>query len=213
MKLLMSRLRLFFAWSPGSSRWPAEQAARIQQKALKVSLKMRPPATPDDIEAFERSAGVALPSDYRAFLLTVGNGGMEPCRLCPLEDWAVSYYADIAENPKWMSEPCLVTPDSQAHGELWLEKMDVLDGEDDEWNPLFGSMAIGEIGCGLFFSLVLTGPFRGRVFSWGDHPLDPPRFCPEPDFGSWMESYLDDMLRGRPVHFLDGRINSPSFCA
>lgn len=69
-----------------------------------------------------------------------------------------------------------------------------------------GTTAIAEIGCGLYYSMVLTGTLRGRIFSWGDHALNPPYFYPEPDFGAWITSHIDRLLNGQPVHFLDGRL-------
>ena len=71
---------------------------------------------------------------------------------------------------------------------------------------MFGTIAIAEIGCGLFFSMVMNGPFRGRIFSWGDHALIPPYFYPYVSFGDWFESCIDAILSGKPVDFLDGRI-------
>ncbi len=109
-----------------------------------------------------------------------------------------------------VSEPCLVTPDAQDHGEQWLEKMNVDNWErrwdDNEWSPMFGTVAVAEIGCGLFFSIIMNGQHRGRIFSWGDHALVPPHFYEERNFGEWIETHLESMLAGRPVHFLDGRI-------
>jgi hypothetical protein len=104
----------------------------------------------------------------------------------------------------------MVTPQAEEQGQHWLDRLGVLDWEarwdKNEWCPMFGTIAIAEIGCGLFFSLVINGPFRGRVFSWGDYARIPPHFYPYESFAEWFESCLDRILSGQPVHFLDGRI-------
>jgi hypothetical protein len=103
----------------------------------------------------------------------------------------------------------LITPQTTAQGNQWLNALGIEDWkrkwDADEWEPLYGTIAIAVIGCGLHFFLVVNGEHAGRVFSWGDHALSPPVFAPETTFADWMEGHLDAMLAGRPVHFLDGR--------
>ena len=105
--------------------------------------------------------------------------------------------------------PCVVTPSAREQGERWLDHAGpagwstLVDG--NRWDPMFGTIAIAEIGCGLFYSLIVTGEFRGRVFSWGDHMLNPPVFCDERSFGCWIEGRLDRLRAGDPVHILDDR--------
>jgi hypothetical protein len=67
-------------------------------------------------------------------------------------------------------------------------------------------MAIAEIGCGLFFHMIVNGPHFGRVFVWGDRAAAPPVFQPQETFARWIGYHLDAKIAGRPVHFLDGRI-------
>ena len=161
------------------------------------------------MKQFEAEAGIGIPSDYREFLLTVGNGGMGLCRLLRLSEWSCSYWIDDPK-PAMVSLPCGVTPEAWEKGDSWLEKTNVLDWgkkwNDNEWSLMFGTIAIAEIGCGLFYSMVMTGHLRGRVFSWGDHALNSPCFNPEVTFGEWLDSLLNTMLDGHPVYFLDGRI-------
>jgi cell wall assembly regulator SMI1 len=42
---------------------------------LFTEFNLNPPADPDGLEAAEEALGVTLPPDYRAFLLTSGDGG------------------------------------------------------------------------------------------------------------------------------------------
>lgn len=184
-------------------------ADRLATKTRRAQLRVKQPITESDVARFESESGVAIPADYRRFLTNVANGGTEPCRLVPLAGWCWSYWID---DPKlnMVSEPCVITPDAYEHGQQWLEKSGVPEWEarwnSNVWDPMFGTIAIAEIGCGLFFSMIMTGPFRGRIFSWGDHALNPPYLYPHTSFGDWFEDCLDATIAGKPVHFLDGRL-------
>jgi hypothetical protein len=93
---------------------------------------------------------------------------------------------------------------------MWLDALGVEDAgkkwDRDEWDPLRGSMAVAEIGCGLFYHMIVNGPHSGRIFVWGDRASAPPVFQPHRTFADWIGHYLDSKIAGRPVHFLDGRI-------
>jgi hypothetical protein len=181
----------------------------ISAKVHRAGLSLRPPISQSTVEDFETAVGVQIPQDYRDFLLRVADGGLAPCRLLPLSQWSNSYWI-VDPKPSMAAELPVVTPEAYEQGVHWLDKTNVIDWEGrwdrNEWDPMFGTIAVAEIGCGLYFSMVMTGPLRGRIFSWGDAALNPPYFCPETSFSLWFESCLDMILAGRPVHFLDGRI-------
>lgn len=183
---------------------PVEQ---LGAKVREAGLRVLAPLPRADLERLESAAGLRLPEDYREFLLRVADGGTEPCRLVPLERWGDSYWLDDPK-PGMLSAPCLLTPELTAHGKDWLDALGVPDWQnrwnDGHWSPMQGTLAVAEIGCGIFFSLISTGPHRGRVFSWGDVAATPPDFCAESCFGDWLEGCLDLILTGQSVHFLDG---------
>jgi hypothetical protein len=61
------------------------------------------------------------------------------------------------------------------------------EGEPDEVNH--GSICVGEVGCGEFWHLIVTGPERGIMWSFsgvGALPSDPKQ-----DFLDWYQSWLD----------------------
>ncbi len=182
---------------------------RLIAKVPHAKLSLNSAIELSELEQFENEAGVRIPDDYREFLLRIANGGHSHCRLVSLSDWCASYWGDDAK-PSFVAEPCIVTPDVHEYGKEWLDRSGVVDWnarwDRNEWNPMFGTIAVAEIGCGLFFSMVMNGPFRGRIFSWGDHALNPPYMYPHNNFGEWFESWIDMILEGQPVHFLDGRI-------
>ena len=178
-------------------------------KIQRARLRVKPPIAETEVTKFEVEAGVLIPQDYRSFLINVANGGIEPCRLVSLSDWCASYWID-GPKPQMVAEPCIITPDAYDQGEHWLDAANVPNWrtrwDSNEWDPMFGTIAIAEIGCGLYFSMIMTGAFRGRIFSWGDHALNPPFVYPEQSFAEWFGKCLDATLVGEPVLFLNGRI-------
>lgn len=174
-----------------------------------AGIRLRQPISRARVAAFESQAGITLPEDYVAFITEAGNGGLGPCRLMPLDEWDAAYWID-SPRPQMLAAPCIITPDALGHEDAWLDRSGVQDWETrfnaGEWDPMTGTLAVAEIGCGLFYSLVVNGPHRGRVFTWGDFLRSPPMFVPEPSFGGWIAARIQASARGEPVHFLDGRL-------
>ena len=186
-----------------------EAYVQLREKAATAQIALRPPTSLDTVQAYENGAGVRLPDDYVFFVTMVGNGGADPCRLVRLEDWDAGYWSQAVLRRDLIA-PCLITPELEALGATWLEALGVEDAgkkwDRNEWDPLRGSMAIAEIGCGLYYHMIVNGPHSGRVFVWGDRASAPPVFQPQKNFAEWIGHYLDAKIAGRPVHFLDGRI-------
>lgn len=191
-----------------------DSSFRIKEKAERARLELLPPASEEEVRAFEATAGVELPADFRAFVAQVANGGTSSCRLLPLERWDASYWIDNANLATDLRRACLITPECGDQGSNWLETLGVTDGErkldDGLWSPMFGTIAVAEIGCGLYFSMIVNGPYRGRVFTWGDAQFVPPEFVPFQNFGDWIEHWLDQVLAGKAVHFLNPKSALPA---
>jgi hypothetical protein len=130
---------------------------RLATKVRRAKLSLRPPVSRALLEQFEAEAAVRIPEDYRNFLLEIANGGTAPCRLVPLSWWDASYWLDDTK-PIMAELPCVVTPYASEHGADWLNRTNVPGWEQrwdrGEWSPMFGTIAIAEIGCGLFFSMI-----------------------------------------------------------
>jgi hypothetical protein len=182
---------------------------RLVKKVALAHLRVKQPITEAELASFELAVGATMPNDYREFLLHVANGGNDPCRLLSLAGWHRCYWIDNPQ-PTMVAAPCLITPAASEEGANWLDSIGVTDWQaswdNGKWDPMFGTIAIAEIGCGLFYSMIITGPHRGRIFSWGDHALNPPYIYPEASFGEWFEKSLDATIAGESVHFLTGRL-------
>jgi hypothetical protein len=160
---------------------------------------LNPPLTPAVVRKFETRHGIALPADYRRFLIEVGNGGAGPV----YGVFKLGEMDDGFEHKRWKAEGgfvgCLSHPfphtepwndltgdpeESEEYEENEEEEEDE-DEEDDEeyakqaeefaeryWNPanVNGAIPICHLGCAYRQWLVVTGPEAGHV--WCDERAD-----------------------------------------
>ena len=141
--------------------------------------RLEPPLDEAEVAAFERTHGVSLPEDYRAFLTTLGNGGAGPFYgLAPLSAEAPRFAATFDDAPP----PSLARPFALA--EAWRQ------GEDapkppiaDEANLYDGLVQLSDHGCGYFDVLIVAGPQRGQVWADFTQALG--------GLERWYDSFLD----------------------
>jgi hypothetical protein len=101
------------------------------------------------VEAFESSHGIVLPTPYRRFLTELGNGGAGPYYgILPLE-------LNLPElhQPFPFKEPYLVEEEDDEDS-----NMEVWEGE------IPGSITIAEYGCGTYFLLIVQGELAGEIW-------------------------------------------------
>lgn len=135
------------------------------------------PASEGDLSAFEVAHGVRLPTEYRDFLLRVGNGGQWPC----IHQEA---FGGIGPVPwgAWDFRPGVISePFPHTHG--WNDPSgepvyrDKLDGDpeferrDLEWKRRYfskalvsGAIPLHDSGCGRCVWLVVNGSQSGTVW-------------------------------------------------
>lgn len=174
------------------------QLNQIKQKIKKSEIELQSVCTQNEIDDFEKQAGVTLPEEYKSFLLEVGNGGKENCNLLSLDEWNYSLWKNNADLTTDLKNDCLLTPELEKLGDGWLDSLGVSDWEvkwdNDRWSPMYGSMSIATIGCGLYFSQIVNGKYKGRIFVWGDAAYVPPCFQPQNSYLGFIEYYIDRLL-------------------
>jgi hypothetical protein len=173
------------------------------------------------LDEFERRYAIRLPHKYRAFLHEIGNGGPGPFYgLLSLE--AALPDSALERDPMLLAKPFpLVSAldfvevfkhstglDPFDDHEEYVRRLDederFRQQHDQLWQqfeePAYsqGALAICDYGCGLYFSLIVSGPERGKV--WFDRradeaglfPLRHPHHRQEHlDFLTWYERWLD----------------------
>jgi HEAT repeat protein len=155
----------------------------------KHHFQLNPPIDEAEIEAFEARHCVELPEDYSAFLRLAGNGGAGPYYgIYPLQNWD-DFSGGVAEGADvdFLLRPCPLTR-NLVREEGWEKQF-------GESSPYCGTISIGTQGCSYIMQLIVTGPCRGAVV-YGDMDGGPPKVMREPDFLSWYERWLDELLAG-----------------
>ncbi|MET9496968.1 SMI1/KNR4 family protein [Streptomyces sp. NPDC006552] len=134
------------------------------------------------IRSFEHLQGVTLPASYRDFLSTVAGGGAGP-------DYGLLGLAEEGDDEEalhdlraeclrvgFLATPFPCTTDWPGPGR----------GGDNGYS-VEGTLVLGEIGCGTFSRLVITGTNAGQVWlddqTWGG-------LTAGPDFHDWYTAWL-----------------------
>ena len=110
------------------------------------------PASQEQISGFEDRHGISLPTDFRAFLSDVANGGAGP-------DYGVYSLHEIAKELfTGLREDELPDPGRAFDAPRSLQR-----ARDMEY-PANGILPISDIGCGMMSLLVVTGPEAGNMW-------------------------------------------------
>jgi hypothetical protein len=134
----------------------------------------KPVATPDEIERFEQAHHIRLPHDYRAFLMTVGNGAIGPF-------YGIHPLGQTTDGP-WKPHVIGTLASTFPHTAPWNlpeDRLEELQNDEDDdalveeyWRPVGGAIPIADEGCNLRDLLVVTGPEAGHVWHEGVADFD-----------------------------------------
>jgi hypothetical protein len=146
------------------------------------------PMTDEEVLAFEKQHAIALPLEYRTFLLTMERGGAGPYYgLFPpigYRDELENVRSDFLSRPFPHQEPWELAEDSMDQS--------VLDEEHKYFGNYWvqGSMRLCHFGCGAYCLLVVTGSARGQI--WIDYRSSDNGIFPlTNDFLTWYEEWLE----------------------
>ena len=181
---------------------------------------LNPPVSEAEVLAFEKKYGVSLPEDYRAFVQTIGDAKAQK-----LDTMAGPYYGLYAFGTQvddllykgseiYLKAPCALSPDmiqeewEALSSPLLMDEEEDEDFEDEEeveteeeytrqCGKVFGGLLpLGSQGCAYYHTLVLTGPYVGRIVNVNWDLLQP-TFAFETNFLDWYERYLDEVISGQ----------------
>jgi hypothetical protein len=155
----------------------------------------------DEINIFELQNHITLPTDFIAFITTLGNGGAGPY----YGMYKLGEFGYMIANKSTTAFSCIVN--SSLTEDRWNELTDFdrkTNSHDIEYyqkyDALFGGMLpIGTQGCSFQTMLILNGDFQGRVVSI-DQDLQMPQVASEGNFLDWYEKWLDDILSSNKGH-------------
>jgi len=139
------------------------------------------------IKEFEEEHKISLPSDYKEFLMEVGNGGDGPPEYGLLKlgeikkhnipDYLLEGYKERLKKPFPLTEHWIWEgmEDEPGFGEKLRETEN-------------GSLALGHDGCGMFWLLIVTGQEKGKIWQTTDVGICP--CSPSLTFTLWYEKWL-----------------------
>ena len=139
------------------------------------------------IATLERAKGIALPDEYREFLLRIGNGGNGPpyyglARVGEVADDMTNAEQEIFSSLSRVARPFPFT-------QTWCWEEDEICREGTSEQVYDGSIYLGNDGCGQYWLLIVTGAERGKVWMICGEGICPT--SPKRDFLTWMEDWLD----------------------
>jgi SMI1 / KNR4 family (SUKH-1) len=165
----------------------AERIARVDAKVRSRAMRVGECISSADLIEFEKRYEISLPDGYREFVLRIGNGAPGPPAYGLIE----------------LAEPPIGRADYRAHTRQTLASMKKLfpftkpwvweggdlsdEGTDDQVGN--GQLYLGTDGCGMDWSLIVTGPERGNIWWVCGEGLQPT--SPKRDFLRWFEDWLD----------------------
>jgi hypothetical protein len=162
----------------------------------------------DTLQAFEADHHIALPSDYRQFLLHMGNGGAGPHYGIAMLQQAVilsasdflmqpfpyTHFWNGMDPPDWFARD--LSPDEIEQVGWTLDETAYFADYHRH-----GTLQLVHEGCGYYSLLVISGPERGHM--WHDARASDGGIQPLPDYKSdkritfwqWYEYWLDVSLQ------------------
>jgi len=145
---------------------------RIEAIATRLAAlgPRRAPRSEEALASFEARHRVALPAEYRAFLLAFGDVTL-------VTEQGIAPLARAA-SPERLSRDF-------PFRETWLYSPDAPEPED----PLLGCLELADEGCGIRSLLVVSGPEHGHV--WIDSRADDYGIYPLPGPSGGRASFLD----------------------
>ncbi|MEH2389652.1 MAG: SMI1/KNR4 family protein [Nostoc sp.] len=185
--------------------------------------QFKPCLSNKDIQVFESRHNITLPSEYRDFILEIGNGGTGPgyglSGLLGIEYENVIPEKLYQENYEILSKPFPLT---EAWNDLDLivkNNTDFVTNNDAYFDDKFiqGTLTITNYGCGIYAMLVITGQQSGKIwiddrtndngiypttlsFCHAFHDINPDDFHQDSDeeqplsFYDWYEDWLNRSL-------------------
>lgn len=166
-----------------------------------------PVLSKQELGEIEAIAGFQLPSAFRAYLLLIGNGGIGKYGGAG-PAYGVSTISKTSLSSQSLKNKCKITP-AMTDTE-WKE---LTKGWDIDDLSLAEETAIDEViyggvlhlsatGCGGWDGLVVNGPHKGRIITFGDMTAG---YTQHASFLEWYENWLDESIEIQRKRFRNKR--------
>lgn len=166
--------------------------------------KFNPSLTLESVKIFEDTFLISLPTDYKEFLIEIGDGGSGPAYgLFPLAGWNAGL--EINENnflstPFPHSDKWDIDPEINSEIENYSEEYKKWEDEYCSNKYITGSLRICHHGCGTVSLIVVTGTSAGQI--WIDDRANDNGIFPDiskstgerHSFVTWYNEWLSESL-------------------
>jgi hypothetical protein len=175
--------------------------------ATSHKYKFNPCLSENEIKRFEQKHIVDLPTDYRNFLLEIGNGGSGPAYgLLKITEWNIEL--DITKetflstpfphSTRWNMERHFDMDDDNVY-----ESQEFQDWEEEYYSNkhVTGSIRICHYGCAIYYLLVVNGTEKGNIWvddranDEGIYPALSKKTGKQLSFIEWYNEWLDESLQ------------------
>ncbi|MCC5607233.1 SMI1/KNR4 family protein [Nostoc sp. CHAB 5834] len=132
--------------------------------------QFKPCLSDKDIQVFESRYNITLPSEYRNFLLEIGNGGAGPgyglSGLSGIESEDVIPEKLYSKNYKILSKPFTLTKAWNDLDLITKNNSDFVTNNNNYFDNKFiqGTLNITNYGCGIYAMLIVTGEQSGKIW-------------------------------------------------
>lgn len=164
-----------------------DRVERLKRRVKSQNIRLGLCASQGEVDSFERVRGIELPSEFRAFLLEVGNGGDGPPEHGLVGLGVAPADMNAEERVFWRTLPQIAEPFPFTRAWVWEAGNESEEGGRSDVEH--GSLCLGTEGCGMYWHLIVTGPDRGRVWLLSGEGIQPT--TPKRDFMRWYEDWLD----------------------
>jgi len=168
----------------------------FKNRLSQTNLQFNAIASVEAIAKFEKDNQVVLPADYKFFIQHIGNGGDGPPEygIMPLgtnESW----WFEIQRNA-WLNFQSIRQP--FPFSEQWIWEGDELENVELQNKIFDGNIYLGTDGCGMDWTLVITGEEHGFVWQITEVGITPCK--PRMTFLQWFNKWLEHD-KSSPVPF------------
>jgi hypothetical protein len=168
----------------------ADRIERVAAKIRQRRLKLGDCVSNSDLTAFEKRYEIELPTDYKEFILRIGNGAPGPpayglIKLAEPPPGEVNRTSHTLHTREELANLKRAFPFTKA----WVWEGGDTSDEGTKEQAWLGSLYLGTDGCGMDWVLIFTGPDRGRVWWRCGEGIQPT--VPKRDFLRWFEDWLD----------------------
>ena len=180
-------------------------ASKTSSLSYRYNLEMNPPIAVDEVIEIENQYNIKFPAEYRAFIITIANGGFGPYYgLLSLQD-SLKYFHNVKQD-NYLNKDLLkipfphtffYNPDEDPYILELGEKCNRGEIPESECSRVYdyliaGTMVISMEGCGYCRFIVITGPTRGQVWFNADAAAGGGYIPLNLSFLDWYEKWLDE---------------------